>query len=209
MKFSKSIIVLNILVLLACASKDSREGRILEVADNNSSNESKFDKYLVNKALYTTGGKKYHDKFYKYLIGIAAIVIEEKGMNISERSIGFYYDKKKNVKNELFLGLDVKVPVDSIYTYSSFREVAVVQLKKYLKEILYILHSCKSIFTEDEIAGIVVGISWLRDKSDENINIWIDKKDVIQFEKNKLTFTELIIRNTTTNTTGKIINLPI
>ncbi len=210
MKSLITYIITFIILLSGCASKNSREERILDIADESvSKSKSKYDIYMVDSEKYTTNGKKYHDRYYKYLVGIAAITIGINKMNIRKNSIGFYFDKKKNVKNELYLGLDVMVPVDPVYSFSSYTEVGVVQLKKYLTDVLFIIHSCKTIFKEDEVIGIVVGMSWIRDKSEESINIWIDKKDVFQFENNKLTFNEVILRNTITNINGKIINLPI
>jgi hypothetical protein len=39
------------------------------------------------------------------------------------------------------------------------------------------------------------------------VTMWIDKKDVLRFEKKELTFNEIIQRNIVTNTEGKVIKL--
>ena len=193
-----------IIIFTTCASTNSREEHILNYADEK---KTAYEEYLAGENQYTTGGIEYHKKYYKYLIGIATVSIEEKKLNIVKQSIGFYYDKKKNVKNELYLGLDLIVSGD--YPYESYNEAAVAQLRTYLREVLYIINSCRTVFTENEVAGMVVGFKWTRGSLNESVNIWIDKKDVILFEDNSLTFDELVYRNTITNTEGKIIKLPI
>ena len=193
-----------LIILTTCASTSSREDHILNYADDN---KTKYEEYLAGENQYTTGGIQYHKKYYKYLIGIATVSIEEKKLNIVKQSIGFYYDKKKNMKNELYLGLDLTASGD--YPYESYNEAAAAQLKNNLRDVLYIIYSCRTVFTENEIAGMVVGFKWARGSLSESVNIWIDKKDVILFEDNKITFDELIYRNTITNTEGKIIKLPI
>jgi hypothetical protein len=197
-------VMLFIIIFTTCASTSSREGHILDFTEEK---KTSYGEYLAVENQYTTGGVEYHKKYNSYLIGIAAVAIEEKKLNIVKQSIGFYYDKKKNVKNELYLGLDVNIGED--YPYQSYNEAAVTRLKKYLRDLLYIINSCRTVFAENEIAGMVVGFKWTRGSLNESVNIWIDKKDVLLFEDGKLTFDELICRNTITDTEGKIIRLPI
>ncbi len=193
-----------LIIFTTCASTSGREEHILNYT---SEKKTAYDEYLAGENLYTTGGIQYHKKYYNYLTGIAAVSVEEKKLNIVKQSIGFYYDKKKNIKNELYLGLDVTVSGD--YPYESYNEAAAAQLERYLRDVLYIINSCRTVFTENEVAGMVVGFRWTRGSIGEGVNIWIDKKDVILFEDGRLLFDELVYRNTITNTEGKIIKLPI
>ncbi len=207
MILTRIIIFLFCIMLTSCVSRDNnREEQILNYTDES---VNKYESFLVNPEQYTTGGAKYHKAYHKHLIGIARTIVEEKGLNVVERSIGFYYDKKKNIKDELYLGLDINVSLEYSKSYSSYSEAAITQLRKYLKDVMYIVHSCKTVFSEKEVVGIVIGIRWMRSNRGENVNIWIDQDDVIRYEKNKLTFNEVIHRNTITNTQGKIIKLPI
>ena len=205
MRLNRIFAVIFIIIFTTCASKSSREERIL----NSAGEENKYESYLVDAEQYTTGGVKYHRKYHKYLIGIAAVITEEKDLNISKGSIGFYYDKKKDIKDELYLGVDVNVSNEYTDPGTSYSEVAVAQLRRHLKEILYVVYSCRTVFSEEEIVGIVVGIRWERDNVSESANIWIDEGDVIRFEEKKLTFNELLHRNTITDTNDKIIKLSI
>ncbi len=203
----RTIIILCIVMLTTCSLTDNnREEKILEYTDES---VNRYESFLVDPAQYTTSGVQYHKRYHKYLIGVARIVTEEKELDIVKSSIGFYFDKKKNVRDELYLGLDINTSLEYSRSYSSYSEAAITQLRKYLNNVLYIIHSCKTVFFENEIVGIVIGINWTRDDVQESVNIWIDQNDVIRYEEKKLTFNELIHRNTITNTQGKIIKLPI
>lgn len=192
-----------IIILTTCASKHSREEHILD----NSGEDSNYQSYLADESEYTTDGIRYHKKYYKHLIGLATVFTEEKKLDIVKKSIGFYYDKKRDNKNELYLGLDLIVVNE--YPYTSYNEAAVTFLRRYLCDVIYTVYSCRTVFEEDEIIGIVVGFKWERDNKNESVNIWIYKKDVLLFEEKRLTFEELIYRNFITNSEGKIIKLPI
>ena len=65
------------------------------------------------------------------------------------------------------------------------------------------------MFSENEVVGMVIGIFWEAKNSEEMLNIWIDKRDVLLFEGKRLTINELIERNTITNSECKVIRLPI
>ena len=192
-------------LFFTCSSTDTREEKILDFSE---SSVNKYEKYLVDSEQYSTNGAEYHKKYYKYLIGVAHTIIENKKYEIVERSIGFYYDKKEENRNSLFLGVDIAVIQGSPLQYSSYNGVAIALLEKYLREILYVVHSCKKVFAEDSIVGTVLGIRW-ESGSLKAVNIWIDQKDVVRFESDNLTFREIIQRNQVTNTEGKIIRLPI
>lgn len=201
----KLILTLILITLATCTSADSREEKILKYSEDKEK-ISKYEIYLVNPELYTTIGVGFHKKYQQYLIGIARYVAEEKNISIMEKSIGFYYDKREKKTNKLYLGIDIIVKLD-ISVQPAYETIALDQLRKYLNDMLYILQSCKSIFAEEEVVGSVIGIRWEREKISEMATIWIDKKDVMRFEKKELTFNEIIHRNIVTNTEGKVIKL--
>jgi len=179
-----------------------REKKVL--AKYTAKNEEKYANLLVPLKRYTTRGIIYHKKYYRYLIAIAGDIIEDKKMKIVPRSIGFYFDKKSKIKNELYLGLDI----DTNATYGqSYNEVAKHILKENIRKIMDTVNSCETIFKENEVVGMVVGFSWKSTILDYQCTIWIPEDIVNLFEKRKITIEELIHRSTVTNSIGKVIIL--
>ena len=206
MIIKKILISLFLLYFATCGSMSQRENAILDYSDNEI---KKYDRFLVKVEQYTTNGTHYHTKYYRHLIGIARIITEGKNLTIKNNSIGFYYDKKNNSKNKLYIGIDILTLPDSKLSKTSYFTRATSLLKENIQDMLFVINSCKTLFIENEIIGIVFGIHWrFKDKS-EMLNIWIDKNDVLKYENNMITLNELIERNIITNTDGKIIRLPI
>ena len=207
------IIAINAILLIAmfplftCASTTIRQERENVILKNFTEEKKvKYSEILVNPEKYTTEGLKYQDKYYKYLIGIAGEITESKKLAIAKGSIGFYFDKRSGNKNNLFLGLDIETGLN----FSEEYHVSAVKiLKKNLKHVLETLNSCKTIFDEDIVVGMVIGWKWKNGGDQEYMNVWIGKKDVLRFEEASLTLEELIQRSFITNTTGKIIRLPL
>ncbi|MBN2400884.1 MAG: hypothetical protein JXN64_00645 [Spirochaetes bacterium] len=206
MLIKKTSIILFLIIISSCSSADNREEKIIKYTEDKNKSVL-YEAYLVNPDNYTTTGAEYHRKYYPYLIGIARAVTEEKQIVIAEKSIGFYYDKREDKKNKLYLGIDIIAQFDSALPNTTYQGVALTQLKKYLDDVLYIMQSCKSIFLEKDIVGSVIGIRWKREKATEIVTIWISKNDIIRYEIKELTFDEIIHRNFITNTEGKIIRL--
>ncbi len=205
------IAVICIFVAIAsCLSADTREKKILKYSEDKEQ-VRKYEIYLVNPEQYTTRGAEFHSKYYPYLIGIARSVIEERKFSVIEKSIGFYYDKREARKDKLYLGIDITVPYEISNGYktsqSSYQEIALAQVHKYLTKLLYVMASCGSVFKEPEIIGSVIGIRWERENIMEIVTIWVDMRDILRYEKKELTFDEIIQRNFVTNTEGKLIKL--
>jgi hypothetical protein len=192
------------IAIVSCSTADTREEKILKYSVDKEA--GKYAIYLVNPEQYTTKGAGFHSKYYQYLVGIARSVIEEKKFTVIEKSIGFYYDKREAKKDKLYLGIDISMPYEASYG-SSYPDIALVQLQKYLTELLYIMASCGSVFRESEIVGSVIGLRWERDGVMEIVTIWVDMQDVLRYEKKELTFDEIIQRNFVTNNEGKLIKL--
>ena len=182
-----------------------KDNKIIHEPDANDIN--KYEKFLVKTEQYTTKGADYHKKYYKYLINIADLIENEKKLTIGEESIGFYYDKRRDKKNELFLGIDIIATIDSTQYYSTYEGIALNYLRNYLPKILDVFNSYEKIFSEQEIVGSVISIKWKIDRAYEMVSIWLDQKDVNRFEKKDLTFDEMIQRSFITNTDDKIIKL--
>ncbi len=202
-----ALILISMFPLFTCASTTIRQERENVILKNFTEEKKvKYSEILVNPEKYTTEGLKYQDKYYKYLIGIAGEITETKKLAIAKGSIGFYFDKRSGNKNNLFLGLDIETGLN----FSEEYQVSAVKiLKKNLKLVLETLNSCKTIFEEDIVVGMVIGWKWKNGGDQEYMNVWIGKKDVLRFEEGSLTLDELIQRSFITNTTGKIIRLPL
>jgi hypothetical protein len=189
-----------------CASSSEREKSLL-LRPVSAGDSRTYEGLLVLPEQYTSNGALYHARYRPCLIAIARAVTEEGRLTVEPRSVGFYFDKKENVKNRLYLGLDVVVPADRVRQGVSFESAAVSMLNEYLRSLLTVIHSCTSVFSEEEVVGTVIGFRWEGATRTESMNIWIDKKDVSRFENMRLTLKELISRSMVTNTEGKLIRL--
>ncbi|MBN1496463.1 MAG: hypothetical protein JXA07_06820 [Spirochaetes bacterium] len=201
-----SILLLHLAVLFfaTCGSTTEREQNILNLY--NARSDQKYADLLVDPARYTTSGVEYHRKYYRYLIGIAGDIVEKKGLAVEKGSLGFYYDKRSGDRNMLYLGLDID-------TGSAFEQpfdtVTVRLIRKDLKEVIQTINSCRTIFGEADIVGMVIGWVWTSRGAREHASVWIGKQDFIRYEDEKITFDELLMRSTVTNTIGRVFRLPL
>jgi hypothetical protein len=213
-KLSITSAILTILFLSTCGSKSiktgsgttdkKREDKILKQYSKEQDN--KYKNLIVDIKKYTTNGAVYQEKYYKLLIGVAVDIVDNKKLEIVRGSIGFYYDRKSQHRNRLYLGLDIDTGITDDNAYG---RVAVELLKKYIREISDTVNSCRSIFEEEEIVGMVIGFKWRSYTRAEQVNIWINEDDIIRFEKRNLTLDGLIQKSTITNTYGNIIRLQL
>jgi hypothetical protein len=213
-KLSITSAILTILFLSTCGLKSiktgsgttdkKREDKILKQYSKEQDN--KYKNLIVDIKKYTTNGAVYQEKYYKLLIGVAVDIVDNKKLEIVRGSIGFYYDRKSQHRNRLYLGLDIDTGITDDNAYG---RVAVELLKKYIREISDTVNSCRSIFEEEEIVGMVIGFKWRSYTRAEQVNIWINEDDIIRFEKRNLTLDGLIQKSTITNTYGNIIRLQL
>lgn len=200
------IFVLHMAVLLfaTCALTTEREQKILDYYTDR--NKDKYADLLVDTQRYTTAATEYHVRFFRYLIGIAGDIVEKKDLTVEKGSIGFYYDKKSGDRNKLYLGLDI----DTRGNYEQpFEFVAVSLIRRNLRDVVQTINSCRSIFSEDPIVGMVIGWKWSSKGGREHVSVWILKDDFIRFEDGMITFDELVQRSFITNTMGRVIKLPL
>lgn len=194
-----------ILSITSCAAmQNSKEKEIISLYS-----EERGEKYadlLVDITEYQTNGAIYQEKYHKLLIGLATEFVEKKNIKIASKSLGFYFDTKSGEKNKLFLGFDIDAGKVSSDSYVS---IAKKLVNDTTKDIIDTVNSCRSIFDESEIVGMVIGWKWSRQGSSEQVNVWLFHDDVIKFIDMKLSFKELIQRSIVTDTSGKIILLPI
>jgi hypothetical protein len=197
-------LLLTAFLFSTCGLTTEREQKILDYYSEGS--RSKYADLLVEMERYTTSGGQYHQKYYKHLIGIAGDIVEKKKLQVEKASIGFYFDKKSGEKSKLYLGLDIANPGDVAQSYEA---AAVSLIRKDLKEVIQTMNSCRSIFGESEIVGMVIGWTWTTTGARERVSVWILKEDFIRYEDGQITFGELLQRGTVTSTIGRVIKLPL
>lgn len=211
-KFSFCIFSFVIIIFLfsACASGknqvslDDYEDKIEPVTDLVEVN--KYSIYLVDINSYSTNGAFYQKKHEKEIISIVASLIESYEMEISKHSAGFYFDKKSNIKNRLYLGFDFEVVKDNNLDYGRY---STSLIKENVAVVMNEVFRFSRILNEKEVAGLVIGFKWQDGRSNSLVNIWIKKEDMILARESKITINEMYQRSTITNSEGKIILLPI
>jgi hypothetical protein len=189
--------------MCASAKQNNAKYDVLKYSSAISANE----KYLVTLESYTTNGITYHKKYESYLYGIAGIFIDQEKVLLSEKSIGFYFDKRENRKDRLYLGVDILVDASNVIDQNDYEKNARAILKGSLGQAMKVMNSCTDILKESEVKGVVVGFIWKRNDRKELINIWIMKEDMEMYFKETLPINELIIRSSITNTDGRIFRI--
>ncbi|MCL2155349.1 MAG: hypothetical protein FWH53_06765 [Leptospirales bacterium] len=170
------------------------------------SGSDKYKELLVDIREYSTNGGYYQKKYEKNLLSIAGEIVEDQDLDVSKKSVGFYYDKISEIKDRLFLGLDIDVEKENNLDYGKF---SVNIIKENVNGIIDLMYKYNFILSENEIVGIVIGFKWKEGKNSQLVNIWMNKEDIKLFYNRKITINELYQRSTITNSTGKIILLPI
>jgi hypothetical protein len=198
------LLQMTALLFATCGLTTEREQNILDYYSER--NREKYSDLLVEVERYTTAGAEYHRKYYKHLIGIAGDIVEKKKLSVEKASVGFYFDKRSGDKRKLYLGLDLVSSGDFAQSYEA---VAASFIRKDLRSIIGTINSCRSIFEEKEVVGMVIGWWWTATGARERVSIWILKDDFIRFEDGMITFDELLIKSTVTNTIGRVIKLPL
>jgi len=200
-----------ILLVVFCATCGSTSIRDREKQDRDRETEilkqytdevkDVYGEYLVDIKKYTTRGSYFQEKYNRFLIAIVRDVVENKKLKVKQGTVGFYYDKKSQKRNLLYFGFDINMgDVDN----TRYSDVALDLIKNNLKDIMATINSARSMFSEAEVVGMVIGFSWNSPAKTEQVNLWVSKNDVISFEDSRLTLDEVIQRSTVTNTAGKI-----
>jgi hypothetical protein len=216
----KYLILFTLLVMITCETTQNRATNenkvdipIEEPEDSYSEknyeakNPNRYELYLVAIENYTTNGDVYHRKHKQYLLGIAEILTEKYSYKIKNNTIGFYYDKVENRKDNLYLGLDIVSDQSKLVSGEGYFESGRRMINEYLKDVLDTVHRYEVILGENEVNGAVVGLLWYRNGRGELINVWLAKQNINEYFNNQLTFNELILKATITDNNGKKIRL--
>ena len=167
---------------------------------------NKYRDLLIDINRYTTNGGYYQKKHEKHLLSMAGEIVEGQNLEISKKSVGFYFDKISANKDILFLGFDVNIEKENTSDYGKF---SVNIIKENVNGIIDLMYKYNFILNESGIAGIVIGFKWKAGMNFEHVNIWMNKEDIRLFYNKKITINELFLRSITTNSSGKVILLPI
>lgn len=196
----------------ACASSGEIKGPADSSTGNNTSNGTvkkegiRYEEYLVDMKSYSTNGGYYQNKYIRDILSIAKDITENQDIDISMGSVGFYYDKKSKRTDRLFFGFDIIVNRDDNLDYSRF---SVKLIKENVAGIIDEIYKYKFVSSENEVVGIVIGFKWNDGNINQQVNIWIKKEDIALFLDERLTANEMFQRGTITNSTGRVILLPL
>lgn len=167
---------------------------------------TKYEDYLVDIKSYSTNGGYYQNKYQKDIISITKNITEKQDIDISKGSVGFYYDKKSKRTDRLFFGFDIIVNSDSKLDYSRY---SVKLIKENVPEVIEEIYKFKFVSNENEVVGVVIGFKWNDMCVTQQVNIWLKKEDVDLFLAERLTANEMFQRGTITNSSGRVILLPL
>jgi hypothetical protein len=168
--------------------------------------KERLSSYLVDINSYSTNGAYYQKKYEREIISVIVSLTENYEFDIARRSTGFYFDKKSNITDRLYLGFDVEVLKDNNLDYGRY---ATSLIKEHIPVIMSGFLRYSSLFKEREIAGLVIGFKWKEGSLNRQVNIWIKKEDMFLARESKITINEMYQRSSITNSEGKIILLPI
>ena len=197
-------IQIALFLFATCGLTSEREQALLSQSTDR--NASRYEDLLVEEDRYTTAVLGYQKKYYRHLIGIAADIVENRKLAVEKHSIGFYYEKKSGDTRRLYLGLDIDAGTQPAQV---FERTAVALIRRDLANIVQTINSCRSVFNESDIEGMVIGWRWTAGAAREHLSVWITKVDFIRYEEDLLTFDGMIQRSTVTNTKGRVIRLPL
>ena len=167
---------------------------------------NKYKNLLVDIRGYSTNGGYYQKKYEKNLLTMVGEIVEDQDLDVAKKSVGFYYDKISSRTDRLFLGLDINVEKDNALDYGKF---SISIIKENVNGIIDLMYKYNFILSENEIAGIVICFKWKDGNSPQQVNIWMRKEDINLFYNRGVTINELYQRSVITNSSGKVILLPI
>lgn len=206
MRFRNLIVMVSAVCLSMCASTPEKKKSLSSYA---AQEEISYDQYLVNKSDYTSSGKIYHEKYVKTLKGISKFLVTDKKIDLVKGSVGFYFDRKLSVKEDLYLGFDMTADSGIISSINSYDDSARLMIKNYYAELLGLYEYLDEIMKEDSVKGIVIGIKWKSSGNSGSVTLWTRKQDVSDYMNKTLTFKNLVYKTTVTNSDGKIVRIAL
>ncbi len=166
----------------------------------------KYSDYLVDVKQYKRGGESFHRKYRPELLCLAAAVIEEQDAPLVKKSVGFYHDKKSGTRSPYYIGFDLSAEFDGSLDYGRF---CTKLIKENVGGIAGEAGSFDRVLEDSEVAGLAITFRWVWENAECNVTIWLNERDIREFNSEKITAGELYQRSTITNSSGEVILLPI
>lgn len=211
MKIKKNIILLvaSVVMLTSYNANPSlyaadEDSAIVRKCDQG--NYEKYGSYLIDVNLYTGGGDSLHKKYLNDLLCLASVMVEQQDIPLVKQTVGFYRDRLSGSRSPFYIGFDVAAEYDGSLDYGRF---CTRLIRENVSGIAEEAARFEQVFMEQDVAGIVVTFTWNWNSKDGSVTIWISEKDVLLFNNDKITASELYQRSTVTNTSGRVILLPI
>ncbi|MDA3899354.1 MAG: hypothetical protein PF637_02410 [Spirochaetes bacterium] len=179
------------------------------VVNYESEKPDEYSRFLVLTEDYTTDGGYYHKKHSTYLLGLAEVLTEKYSYNLKERSIGFYYDRLGKQTDLLYLGLDIDCSQNLIKDKSDYFKTGNDMIHEYLQNILTVTRRYDAILSESSVEGVVVGLYWFRRGRREMMTVWMSTQNIREYYNDHLTFKQMLIKSTVTDSDGKKIRLSL
>ena len=211
MKIKQYLIPLAAYILILLAGSDSlslyaSDEDDVTVEKCESVNQRKYGGYLIDVNLYTGGGDSLHKKYMNDLLCLASVMIEQQDVPLVKQTVGFYHDRLGGSRSPFYVGFDVTEEYDGSLDYGRF---CTRLIRENVSGIAEEAARLESVFQDKDVAGIVVTFRWNWNSQEGNVTIWIKEDDIRLFNKDKITASELYQRSTITNTSGRVILLPI
>ena len=206
MKIRSLVFIISAVLLAMCASSPSTKTNLTNYAPDN---EINYDKYLVDVASYTSSGKIYHTKYIKVLKGFSKYAVVDHKLELSEKSVGFYFDKKLSDREDLYFGFDFYPDSAIASSVNSYEDNARLMIQRYYENILSFYGLLEDVMSEKAVKGIVIGMKWKSGGRNESMTLWVRKQDAADFANKMLTFKNLVYKTTVTNSEGKIVRIAL
>lgn len=208
MKIRSLVLTIFAVLLTMCASSPSSKPKA-NLTNYTPENEVNYDKYLVDVLSYTSSGKTYHTKYIKILKGFAKYAVVEHKIDLAEKSVGFYFDKKLSDREDLYFGFDFMPDSAIALSSNSYEDNARLMIQRYYENLLSFYGLLEDVMSERAVKGIVIGMKWKSGSRNESMTLWVRKQDAADFANKMLTFKNLVYKTTVTNSEGKIVRIAL
>lgn len=197
------ILFLALLAFVTCGSTPSVETGRNEEPLRPASEE--YASYLVPQERYTTAGGDLQKKHRPRMLQLAQRLETHRSILISKETLGFYYDRKADDRNRLYLGFDI----DAGSYSEDAMEIGPNLIMGYAPEVISVVCNFRDILDEPKVHGMVVALHWKRTYGTDKLTLWIDREPCERYLAKKITLKELLRQSTVTDKNGRVILLHI
>ena len=206
MRIKSLVLTVSAVLLAMCASTPNPKKNLTSYAPDS---EINYDKYLVDVSSYTSSGKIYHVKYIKVLKGFSKYAVLDYKLELAEKSVGFYFDKKLSDREDLYFGFDFFPDGAIASSGNSYEDNARLMIQRYYENLLSFYGLLEDVMSEKAVKGIVIGMKWKSGGRNESMTLWVRKQDASDFVNKTLTFKNLVYKTTVTDSDGKIVRIAL